>query len=239
MSNSIDSDYAIHTSQLVRTYKTQAGDVHALKGIDLEIRTGTWIGVKGKSGSGKTTLLNCVGGLDRATSGEVWCFGKDLQHLNDAQLTEWRRTTVGFAFQSFALMPMLSAYENIELPMRLSGLGKRRQRTMQVLNMVGLAKWMDHRPHEMSGGQQQRVAIARAIANQPKLLIADEPTAELDTNTSREILGLLRRLVAEQNLTLLMSSHDPLALEYADQVLELKDGRIANAVVNAPILASA
>ena len=232
-----DNEFAIRTRQLIRTYKTGAGDVQALKGIDLDVRTGTWIGVKGKSGSGKTTLLNCVGGLDRATSGEVICFGRDLQHLNDAQLTEWRRNTVGFAFQSFALLPTLSAYENIELPMRLSGLGKRRQRAMQVLNLVGLAKWMDHRPHEMSGGQQQRVAIARAIANQPKLLIADEPTAELDTNTSREILGLLRRLVAEQNLTLLMSSHDPLALEFADQVLELKDGRIANAIENQPQLA--
>ena len=222
--------FIVETQDLWRTYKRGSQqEVLALRGVNLQIQAGRYIALKGRSGSGKTTLLNCIGWLDRPTSGTIKVFGYDISKLNEKQLTLWRRDRLGFVFQSFGLSPSFSAYENVELMLRIAGAGRRerRQRTEYCLDLVGLTKWLGHRPDEMSGGQQQRVAIARALANQPKLILADEPTGELDSVTAREILGLFQRIVTEEQVTLLMASHDPLVDEYVDGVMLLKDGQIA------------
>ena len=218
----------IRTENLWRVYKVGALEVQALRGIDLQIKSGLFVVLRGRSGSGKTTLLNCLGGLDHPTMGEAWVLGRKLAHLNDDDSTRWRREQVGFVFQSFGLIPTLSAYENIELMLRLKGTSPKEshQRTLACLELVGLNKWSHHRPYEMSGGQQQRVAIARSLANRPRLLLADEPTGELDSTTAREVLALFRQIVESEKVTLLMASHDPLVDEYADRVLLLKDGQI-------------
>lgn len=220
--------YIVETEGLWRVYKTGAQEVPALRGVNLQIGAGRFVAVKGRSGSGKTTLLNCVGGLDHPTSGVVRVFGQEISKLSGKQLTQWRRERVGFIFQSFGLLPTLSAYENVELMLRIAGVpGKeRRERALHCLESVGLGRWVRHRPFEMSGGQQQRVGIARALANNPDLILADEPTGELDSTTAREILGLFRRIVEEERVTLVMVSHDALVDEYVDEVLQLKDGQI-------------
>jgi ABC-type lipoprotein export system ATPase subunit len=232
MAQEVDSGsngYAVETKDLWRVYKTSALEVPALRGVDLRVESGRFVAVKGRSGSGKTTLLNCIGGLDHPTSGLVRVFGRDISTLGERELTRWRREGVGFVFQSFGLLPTLSAYENVELMLRIVGTGgrERRQRALHCLDLVGLAKWVHHRPFEMSGGQQQRVGIARALANSPRLILADEPTGELDSTTAREILGLFRSVVEEERVTVVMVSHDGLVDEYVDEVLELRDGRIA------------
>lgn len=224
-----DFEFAIETENLWRIYKIGNDiEVPALRGLNLQIDPGHFIALKGRSGSGKTTLLNCLSGLDRPTSGRAQVLGYDLSELNDRQLTQWRREQLGFVFQSFGLLPTLSAYENVELMLRIKGARarERHQRAMYCLDLVGLRKWADHRPYELSGGQQQRVAIARALANQPLLVLADEPTGELDSETAREILGLFQRVVYEENITVLMASHDPLVDDYVDTILQLKDGQI-------------
>jgi len=220
--------YVIETSDLWRVYKTGAQEVPALRGVNLKIPVGHFVAVKGRSGSGKTTLLNCIGGLDHPTSGVVRVFGQEIFKLDERQLTRWRRERVGFIFQSFGLLPTLSAYENVELMLRIAGRPgqERRERALYCLKLVGLDKWVQHRPFEMSGGQQQRVGIARALANSPQLILADEPTGELDSSTARDVLGLFRRIVAEERVTLVMVSHDALVDEYVDDVLQLKDGQI-------------
>ena len=218
----------VQTEDLWRVYKVGTQQVPALRGVNLNIEPGRFVAVKGRSGSGKTTLLNCVGGLDHPTSGLVRVFGHDLAELHGEQLTRWRREQVGFVFQSFGLLPTLSAYENVELMLRIVGVhgNERRERALHCLDLVGLAKWAQHRPYEMSGGQQQRVGIARALANSPQLILADEPTGELDSTTAREILALFRRIVDEEHVTLVMATHDALVDEYVDEVLQLKDGQI-------------
>jgi putative ABC transport system ATP-binding protein len=218
----------VETEELWRIYKTGSQEVQALRGISIQIEPGHFVAVMGRSGSGKTTLLNCAGGLDHPTSGVVRIFGREISGLNEKQLTQWRRERVGFIFQSFGLLPTLSAYENVELMLRIAGAHghERRERAHHCLNLVNLGKWAQHRPYEMSGGQQQRVAIARALANTPQLILADEPTGELDSTTAREILGLFRRIVEEEHVTLLIVSHDALVKEYVDEVLQLKDGQI-------------
>jgi putative ABC transport system ATP-binding protein len=219
----------IFTDDLRRTYRVgTTQEVHALRGINLQIREGECVAVKGRSGSGKTTMLNCIGGLDRPTSGVVQVFGQNLTKFNDKELTRFHRNQVGFIFQSFGLTSTYSAYENVELILRIAGSGMqyRRERALHCLELVGLTKWRNHRPNEMSGGQQQRLAIARALANQPKLILADEPTGKLDTATARDIFGLFRRIVSKEGVTVLMAAHDPLVDEYADRVLRLKDGNI-------------
>jgi putative ABC transport system ATP-binding protein len=218
-------EMAIEVINVVRTYRVGGSNVMALRSINLNIKPGKWIGVKGRSGSGKTTLLNCIGGLDHPNSGTVRCFGRDITRMSDSELTSWRRQQVGFVFQSFALLPTLSAGENIELPIRIAGQKGRRARTKYCMELVGLTKWANHRPYEMSGGQQQRVAIARALANHPRLILADEPTGELDSTTARDILSLFRRIVETEGVTILMTSHDPIVLEYVDEVVELQDGQ--------------
>lgn len=226
------NQYAIEAADVWRVYKTSGqAEVAALRGVNLKIEAGRFIALKGRSGSGKTTLLNCLGGLDRPSKGSLSIFGRDLMGLNDGQITRWRREQVGFVFQSFGLLPTLSAYENVELVLRLNGMGgqKRRERALYCLDLVGLTKWVHHRPYEMSGGQQQRVAIARAIANQPPLILADEPTGELDSVTGQDILRLFRRIVEQEGITLLMTSHDVLVDDYVDAALHLRDGQVMSA----------
>lgn len=220
--------YVVETEDLWRVYKTGAQEIAALRGVSLKVEPSRFTVVMGRSGSGKTTLLNCIGGLDHPTSGIVRVFGRDISGLSEKELTRWRREQVGFVFQSFGLLPTLSAYENVELMLRIAGVGgrERRERALYCLELVGLRRWGQHRPYEMSGGQQQRVAIARSLANSPRLILADEPTGELDSTTAREILGLFRRVVEEEHVTVLMVSHDPLVNEYVDEVVRLKDGQI-------------
>jgi ABC-type lipoprotein export system ATPase subunit len=219
----------IEARDLRRIYKVGPREVAALRGVELQIGAGRFVALRGRSGSGKTTLLNCIGGLDRPTSGTVRVFGAEIAKMNDRQLTRWRREQVGFVFQSFGLLPTISAYENVELALRMAGVGgkERHRRTLDCLALVGLSKWLHHRPYEMSGGQQQRVGIARALANRPRLILADEPTGELDSGTAREILALFQRIVAEEHVTMLLASHDPLVDGYVDEVLQMRDGQLA------------
>ena len=221
---------AIELNQLERTYLSGSNAVRALRGIDMTIPAGRFVALKGRSGSGKTTLLNCVGGLDQPTAGSVTVYGRSLSEMGEKELTDWRRIEVGFIFQAFGLLPTLSAYENVELILRLAKKSRdeRKERAMYCLDLVGLGKWAHHRPHEMSGGQQQRVAIARAFANAPRLILADEPTGELDSETSLEILDLFQSLVKSQNMTMLMATHDSLVDEFVDEILVLRDGRVNN-----------
>jgi putative ABC transport system ATP-binding protein len=228
---------AIETKELRRVYHAGSQEVQALRGVDLEIDAGTFVALKGRSGSGKTTLLNCIGGLDRPTSGLLSVFGQDLLKLSEDELTQWRRERVGFVFQAFGLLPTLSAYENVELMARIAGLpGRaRRERSLSCLELVGLGSRAQHRPYELSGGQQQRVGIARALVNSPQLILADEPTGELDSTTAREILYLFRQIADDEGVTLLVASHDALVDEYVDQVLQLKDGQIVQIGSTVPL----
>jgi ABC-type lipoprotein export system ATPase subunit len=222
----------IETKDLWRVYssRTNADGIPALRGVDLNVEAGSFVALKGRSGSGKTTLLNCLAGLDKPTSGTAVVLGHDLTQMSDDELTKWRREQIGLVFQSFGLLPTLSAYENIELLLRIKGdeYEARHQRALECLEIVGLSRWRDHRPYEMSGGQQQRVAIARALANHAQLILADEPTGELDSKTTRELLTFFRELVENQHITMLMVSHDSLVDQYVHQVLTLKDGVIEN-----------
>jgi len=221
---------AISVKDLHRTYRMGQTEVHALRGVSFDIHTGQFVAVKGRSGSGKTTLLNCIGGLDAPTRGSILIHNQNIFELNERARTQWRREQVGFVFQSFGLLPTLSAYENVELILRMSGIeyDERQRRAYDALDQVGLSKWAHHRPPEMSGGQQQRVAIARALANSPQLILADEPTAELDSGTSREILALFQRISAEAKITILMVSHDGLVDEYVEQLLTMRSGQISD-----------
>ena len=217
---------------LERVYQVGSEQVHALRGIDLTIMPGQFVAFKGRSGSGKTTLLNLIGGLDQPSAGKVFLLGHDLDKLSDAERTRLRRDKLGFVFQSFALIPTYSAFENVELPLRIAGVGarERREQCMRSLTIVGLQKWANHRPFEMSGGQQQRLSIARALAHHPQIMIADEPTGELDSETGRHILLLFQRLVQREGVTILMSSHDPTVNEFVSDVYELSDGQIVRHV---------
>jgi putative ABC transport system ATP-binding protein len=217
----------IETKDLWRVYRSRTGaEVPALRGVNLNVEAGAFVALKGRSGSGKTTLLNCLAGLDKPTSGSALVLGHDLLRMSDQELTVWRREQIGLVFQSFGLLPTLSAYENIELLLRIKGdeYDARHKRALECLEFVGLGKWKDHRPFEMSGGQQQRVAIARALANHAELILADEPTGELDSKTTRELLTFFRELVESQHITMLMVSHDALVDSYVHQVWTLKDG---------------
>lgn len=217
----------IETKDLWRVYKSKSGaEIPALRGVNLSVDVGTFVTLKGRSGSGKTTLLNCLAGLDKPTSGSAMVLGHDMIQMSDADATVWRREQIGLVFQSFGLLPTLSAYENIELLLRIQGdeYDDRHKRALECLDMVGLGKWKDHRPYEMSGGQQQRVAIARALANNAKLILADEPTGELDSKTTHELMEFFRDLVEQQKITMLMVSHDPLVDPYVHEVLTMQDG---------------
>ena len=221
---------AIQLVDICRQYQLGSTDVNALKNIDLEIDQGDFVALVGPSGSGKSTLLNLIGGLDKPTSGEICVQGISLHNAAEKELTSHRRHNVGFIFQTFNLIPTLTALENVALPLMLSGvgLGERSERARQLLSRVGLEHRLDHRPTEMSGGEQQRAAIARALVNNPKLVLADEPTGNLDSSTGAEVMRLLRELNAERGVTLIIVTHDPEVASYADRVVHLRDGQITD-----------
>jgi len=216
--------------EITRSFHVDSVEVRALRGASLAAYEGEYVALMGRSGSGKTTLMNILGGLDRPTSGSVALFGQDLSTLSENSLTELRRDRIGFVFQQFALMPTMSAYENIELPLRMIHMPakERKARVLELLELVGLTKWKGHRPQELSGGQQQRVGIARALAIRPGLILADEPTGELDSATGRSIMALFREVSRSEHVTIVMSSHDPVVQEYVDYTFIMADGRITN-----------
>jgi putative ABC transport system ATP-binding protein len=215
---------------LTRTYGRGATEVHALRGVDLDLPRGRFTAIMGPSGSGKSTLMHCLAGLDQASGGTVTVAGTDLGSLDDDALTVFRREHVGFVFQSFNLLPMLTALQNIVLPLEIGGRridGATRERAHALAEALGVADRLGHRPAELSGGQQQRVAIARALVTGPDLLFADEPTGNLDSTTSAEVLEHLSRSVRELGQTVVMVTHDRDAAAYADDVVTMQDGRIA------------
>jgi ABC-type lipoprotein export system ATPase subunit len=220
----------VRAQQVTRVYRVDSREIPALRGVDLEIGAGKVVALRGRSGSGKTTLLNCIGGLDRPTSGEVWFEGRDVTRLPERTRVDLRRHRIGFVFQSHALLATYSAWENVDLMLRLAGVRRRerQERTEEVLALMGLAKWREHRTFELSGGQQQRVAIARAIAPRPSLILADEPTGELDSATGQQILTLFRRIADRDGTTVLIASHDLAVDAFADEVIHLMDGRVVD-----------
>jgi putative ABC transport system ATP-binding protein len=214
---------------LTRTYGSGHTAVHALREVSFTVRRGQLVTLCGRSGSGKTTLLNIIGGLDTPTSGDVAVAGQDVTAMTARERTLLRRGTVAFIFQSFGLIPMLSAAENVGVPLRITGTQPqaREERIATMLAIVGLSEHAAQRPNELSGGQQQRVAIARALAGRPQLLIADEPTSQLDLETGRQIMRLLLTVVRAEGITALVATHDDALIDLADEVLRLEDGRIA------------
>ena len=220
----------LETVNLVKNYYIGRNIVvPALRGISLKIYEREFVAIIGPSGSGKTTLLNMLGLLDRPTSGRVYIDGIDVSNLNDNQLSEIRLRKIGFVFQYYNLIPILTALENVELPMLLAGIPKKRRikRAEELLNSVGLEKFMHHKPNEMSGGQQQRVAIARALANDPSIVLADEPTGNLDTQTSKEIIALMKRINQEKGTTFVIVTHDIEIAKEAERILQIRDGKIS------------
>jgi putative ABC transport system ATP-binding protein len=212
-----------------RTYHVGGEDVFAVRDVSCVIPAGRLVALRGRSGSGKTTLLNIISGLDKPTRGRASVLGHETTRMHDRELTELRRHFIGFIFQTFALLPVLSAFENVELPLRIAGAGarERTRRTTELLELVGLGSRMHHRPFELSGGEQERVAIARALANEPGLIVADEPTGELDSVTGLQIMMLFRRIVQERGVTIIMATHDPTISEIADETLIMSDGRMS------------
>ena len=221
-------DVVVRAVGLARRYKMGDNFVDALQGANLTLTRGEFVALVGPSGSGKSTVLNLIGGLDRPTSGEVWIDGTELGSSDERTLTRHRRQHVGFVFQSFNLLSRLTAEENVALPLMFSGVPEkeRRARARALLQRVGLGARLTHRPTQLSGGEQQRVAIARALVAQPALLLADEPTGNLDTATGAEIMGLLKELNQEQGLTLLVVTHDTEVAAFADRVVRLRDGQV-------------
>jgi ABC-type lipoprotein export system ATPase subunit len=211
-----------------KSYVSETETVAPLKDINMDIYEGQFIAIVGRSGSGKTTLLNVMAGLDKPTSGEVLLHGTNIALMDENSLTEVRRNKIGFIFQSFGLLPLLSAFENVELPLRISGVGhsERSEKTNNALEMVGLLPRSNHRPYELSGGEQQRVSIARAIVGNPPLILADEPTGELDSNNAKSIFGLFKDMVVTQGMTIIAATHDSSLLSMADQVKEIRDGSL-------------
>ncbi|MFE9173210.1 ABC transporter ATP-binding protein [Streptomyces kebangsaanensis] len=224
----VATETMVRVENVHKSYGQGAGAVHALRGVSFELPRGELVALKGRSGSGKTTLLNIVGGLDEPDEGRVHVDGRDLSELGEDGLLALRRDRVGFVFQSFGLIPILTAAENVGVPLRLRRAGprEREERVELLLSLVGLTDHARQRPGELSGGQQQRVAIARALANEPALLIADEPTGQLDAETGHAVMELLRAVVRSEEVTALVATHDPTLLDLADRVLELRDGRI-------------
>lgn len=220
---------ALRAIDVTRTFGRGATEVHACRDISIELAPGELVVVRGRSGSGKSTMLNILGGLDTATTGEVWWGETELSTLSDAALTELRRGRVGYVFQTFGLVPVLSAAENIAVPLRIAGVDpvERDERVRSMLELVGLANHANQRPSELSGGQQQRVGLARALVIEPQLLIADEPTGQLDSSTASEMMALINALVEQRSIAAIISTHDPLIVEQAHNVIELHDGRIA------------
>lgn len=216
------------TENVTRTFKIGKVETRALRGVSLTVENGEFTALVGPSGSGKTTLLQLIGCLDQPTSGHVYVNGKDVSRLNRNQRADVRRGNIGFIFQFFALIPTLTAYENVEMPLFLIGQGaaERRKRVTDLLESVGLADRAHHRPDQLSGGEQQRVAIARALAPKPSLILADEPTANLDTPNGRQVMETMTRLNQETGVTFVFATHDPRVIKYAWRVITLRDGLV-------------
>ena len=228
-SSSVNAESAVRADALTKSYGSAESPVYALRGVSLDVADGERVALLGKSGSGKSTLLNLLGGLDHATSGALRVGGLDLDRLSRRALARFRSTTVGMIFQSFNLIPSLSALQNVELPMIFAGRSPRDRRTRaeQALRSVGLGARLHHRPTELSGGENQRVAVARALVNAPRIVLADEPTGNLDTDTAREVMGLILDHVQTQSATLVLVTHDEeLAAASTTRVLRLRDGRL-------------
>jgi len=225
----------IRLRQITRTYKEGTLEVLALRGVDLDIAEGEFTALAGPSGSGKTTLLNIIGVLDKPTSGRIEVAGADITRLDRGEAADFRLDQVGFIFQAYNLVPVLTAYENAEFTLLLRGVpaAERRATVVPLLERVGLGSMMDRKPHELSGGQQQRVAIVRALATSPAMILADEPTANLDSETSGDLLELMLELNKELKTTFLFSTHDPAVIERARRVVRLLDGRVDSSVRSA------
>ncbi|MGG5259400.1 ABC transporter ATP-binding protein [Phycicoccus avicenniae] len=218
----------LRVHEVHRTFGSGATAVHALRGVSLEVEPGELLALRGRSGSGKTSLLNVIGGLDRPDGGTVHLGEREVTGMSDAELLGLRRGPVSYVFQSFGLVPILTARENVGVPLRLREIDatERERRVAEALEHVGLGGHAEHRPDELSGGQQQRVGLARALVSEPGLLLADEPTGQLDSETGREIMGLIARLAKERTMTTLVTTHDPALLSAADRVLEIADGHL-------------
>ena len=230
MTKTMNNEALVVASAVTKTFKTGKLEVKALRGIDVEVHEGDFLALVGPSGSGKTTLLNLVGALDRPTSGELTVLGHKLSSLSKGARAKLRLASLGFVFQAYNLVPVLSAAENVEFVLELQGVGaaERRKRALSVLADLGLEELADRRPNELSGGQQQRVAVARAIASKPRLVLADEPTANLDSTSAEQLMSLMRRLHEESGVTFVFSTHDPRVVAHATRVVTLEDGKIAS-----------
>lgn len=215
---------------VTRVYKIGEVETHALSGVSLTIESGEFTALVGPSGSGKTTLLQLLGCLDQPTSGKVFIQGQDVTRLNRNQRADLRKGTIGFVFQFFALIPTLTAYENVEMPLLLLGKSpaERRQRVMELLDAVDMTERAHHRPGQLSGGEQQRVAVARALAPHPLMILADEPTANLDTENGRQVMQIMQKLNQETGTTFVFATHDPRVIQYARRVVTLRDGKIVD-----------
>jgi putative ABC transport system ATP-binding protein len=222
------SEPLVRVAGVSRDYGRGSRAVHALRDASFTVAAGELVAIRGRSGAGKTTLLNIVGGLDRPTAGAVFVAGREVSAASERNLVSLRREMIGFVFQSFGLVPILSAAENVGVPMRLSRVdpAERERKVAILLELVGLGEHAKQRPYELSGGQQQRVAVARALANDPRLLIADEPTGQLDSETGRSIMDLLRAVVRARGMTALVATHDGALLDVADRVITLRDGQV-------------
>ncbi len=220
----------VKTENVTRVYTIGTVDTNALRGVNLSVQSGEFTALTGPSGSGKTTLLQLIGCLDQPTSGKVYVNGKDVSNLNRDQRADIRAASIGFVFQFFALIPTLTAYENIEMPLLLAGksAAERSERVKYLLDIVGLADRAKNRPDQLSGGQQQRVAVARALSTNPAMILADEPTANLDTPNGRQVMDVMTRLNKETGVTFLFATHDPRVIEYARRVVTLQDGQIVS-----------
>jgi putative ABC transport system ATP-binding protein len=219
----------LELENITKVYKAGQTEVSALRGISCRIESGEMVSIVGPSGSGKSTLMNIIGCLDKPTSGQYRLDGIEVSELNDNQLAEIRNKKIGFVFQSFNLLPRTTALANVELPLIYSGVSNRRQRALQVLESVGLAHRVTHRPSELAGGEQQRVAIARALVNNPSLILADEPTGNLDTRTSQEIMLIFKKL-NEEGMTIVLVTHEPDIAAYTQRTIKLRDGQIEGSV---------
>lgn len=230
---------AVRLQQVWKIYPLGRTEVPALRGVDLSIAEGDFASIAGPSGSGKSTILNLIGCVDTATRGVVEVAGHDTAALSDREITALRHRTIGFIFQSFNLVPVLNVFENVELPLLMGGRApartERRERVEHLIAQVGLADWRHHRPGELSGGQRQRVAIARALVTQPQIVLADEPTANLDSRTGEAIIELMKRINHESHTTFIFSTHDPTIVEIADHVIRLHDGVVEENVRTAPL----
>ena len=228
ITNTAPDTAALAAQSAVRQFGQGDSAVRAVNGVTLAIGRGEFVALVGRSGSGKTTLLNLLAGLDQPTAGKVWFEGRDLAAFSERNLVELRRDQIGFIFQSFGLIPLLSAFENVELPLHIGGVSwrERRRRANDALEMVGLTGRAGHRPYELSGGEQQRVAIARALVAGPTVLFADEPTGELDSVTARAIGGIMRQIVADRGVTIVAATHDLTLADLADRRLQMADGQI-------------